>query len=621
VSRRTPVDPRLTLATPYRNVRPEVKYVGDQACAGCHAELMRSYHGHPMARSILALDDATLPEPDVPHTADFQALGYHYRVERRGNRIVHREAKEDPQGHVLAEIEAEVQFAVGSGTRGRSYLVTHDGYLFQSPITWYPQRHKWDLSPGYTTRHHHFSRPVPADCLFCHSNRVEEVAGSVNHYRLPIFQGYAIGCERCHGPGELHVRRQQQGGEQTEVDTTIVNPRRLEPALRDAVCEQCHLQGEVRVLRRGRDTFDYRPGLPLHPFMSVFVAASSGETKKFVGHVEQMHASRCFTASAGKMGCITCHDPHRLPAAAERVAYYRERCLTCHSEKSCSLPADKRLQQEKQDSCIACHMPAGKSDIPHASTTDHRIPRVVEPAPAVERAPRPRGTDELPLLLFHQDAAGRDDPEIARDLGIALVDRIERYPELIRRALAQRALPLLEKAVQEDEGDAPTWQARANALWANGRTEEAAAAFAAILTKVPQQEASLHSAATLAMELGRPEAARGYWERALRVNPWRYEFHYGLAAARAQRGDWPRAIPECQRALQLNPFRAEVRRLLIRCYLANGAEEPARREFERLVALEPADADALRLWYAERAKEAQDVQRKTRISENRKKND
>src|SRR5262245_58160657 len=30
-------DPRLSYATPYRNVRPDVAYVGDEACAGCHA--------------------------------------------------------------------------------------------------------------------------------------------------------------------------------------------------------------------------------------------------------------------------------------------------------------------------------------------------------------------------------------------------------------------------------------------------------------------------------------------------------------------------------------------------------------------------------------------------------
>src|SRR5207253_975908 len=77
--------------------------------------------------------------------------------------------------------------------------------------------------------------------------------------------------ERCHGPGELHVQRQRERRtEPGDWDDTIVNPSRLEPALREAVCEQCHLQGQARVLRRGRGVFDYRPGLPLHLSWTVF---------------------------------------------------------------------------------------------------------------------------------------------------------------------------------------------------------------------------------------------------------------------------------------------------------------------------------------------------------------
>src|SRR5690348_7016201 len=45
-------DPRVTFATPYRNVRPDVRYVGDEACARCHRKLAESYHQHPMGRSL-----------------------------------------------------------------------------------------------------------------------------------------------------------------------------------------------------------------------------------------------------------------------------------------------------------------------------------------------------------------------------------------------------------------------------------------------------------------------------------------------------------------------------------------------------------------------------------------
>src|SRR5262245_49924101 len=46
-----PPDPRLTFATPFRNVHPDIHYVGDAACANCHLEIDQKYHAHPMGRS------------------------------------------------------------------------------------------------------------------------------------------------------------------------------------------------------------------------------------------------------------------------------------------------------------------------------------------------------------------------------------------------------------------------------------------------------------------------------------------------------------------------------------------------------------------------------------------
>src|SRR5262249_45438115 len=148
----------------------------------------------------------------------------------------HTETRRDPHGQVLTAVEAEVQYVVGSGRRGQTYLIDRDGYLFQSPITWYPQERRWDLSPGYRKENAHSTRVVTEQCLFCHANRVEQVKTSVNRFEPPLFRGQSIGCERCHGPGALHVRRPEVVDGR---DLTIVNPRHLEPALRESVCEQC----------------------------------------------------------------------------------------------------------------------------------------------------------------------------------------------------------------------------------------------------------------------------------------------------------------------------------------------------------------------------------------------
>src|SRR5262249_53330549 len=51
-------DPRLTFPTPYRNVRPEVRYVGDSTCAQCHGAIAESYRHHSMGRSLAAASEA-----------------------------------------------------------------------------------------------------------------------------------------------------------------------------------------------------------------------------------------------------------------------------------------------------------------------------------------------------------------------------------------------------------------------------------------------------------------------------------------------------------------------------------------------------------------------------------
>ncbi len=477
-------DPRLTYPTTFLNVRPEVGYVGDEACAGCHTGRSESYHHHPMGRSLAAVAGARAREHlDSKGRASFEALGLSYAVQERGGRLFHKETLADPGGKELAAVEAETPFVIGSGTRGAGYLIESDGYVFQSPISWYPQQGAWDLSPGYRQQNDHFDRPIIAACLFCHCNRVEPIPNTINRYQLPLFRGEAIGCERCHGPGELHVQRQRRKeSEPGERDDTIVNPRRLEPALRDAICEQCHLQGQAHVLRRDRQVFDYRPGLPLHLFWSVFVfPPNAAHDHQAVGQVEQMHASRCFQGSSGALGCASCHDAHKLPAETRRTAYYRERCLECHRHgKDCSLHEPKR--QEKADNCVACHMPRSSStDIAHVAVTDHRILR----EPDREQPPSSRPAEAL-LIPFHGDLEREAEDDQARDLGIGLMSfAAQTPPGPVRSSVGRLALPLLERATAAAPDDLAAWEALGQSRRFCNRLPEALEAYEAALARVP----------------------------------------------------------------------------------------------------------------------------------------
>ena len=178
---------------------------------------------------------ATGVMPEVSGTV-FEVGDLAYSIERRDGHVFHRETRRDKSGRAVGTTEAEVRYVLGSGTRGFSFLVERDGGLFQSPIAWYTQQRSWDLAPTYREHNLHFDRPISLECLFCHTNRVEMVDG-----KPPVFHGLSIGCERCHGPGELHARRPERIDGK---DLTIVNPADLEPReLRESVCNQCHLQG------------------------------------------------------------------------------------------------------------------------------------------------------------------------------------------------------------------------------------------------------------------------------------------------------------------------------------------------------------------------------------------
>lgn len=591
-------DPRLTIATPFLNVRPEVRYVGDEVCARCHPDLTDSYRRHPMGRSLAPLATASALECyEADARNPFEAIGFLYRVDRRGERIFHNETVVG--GGVQAE--AEIAFAIGSGRRGRSYLIEHDGYLFQSPISWYPLKGIWDLSPGYEEANPHFSRPITAECLFCHCNQAEADRHAANRFQPPLFRGHAIGCERCHGPGELHVQRRRAGAVGAGVDVTIVNPRRLDHPLREAICQQCHLQGEARVLPRGRAHFEYRPGLPLHRFLADFVRpADQRQDNKFVGAVEQMYASRCFQKSQGdsKLGCISCHNPHALPAPEQRVTFYRDRCQNCHADLACGLPRPARLEKSPEDNCIACHMPTHSGSLPHTTITDHTIPRLGGAVAATKPGDWPR-PGQVPLVPFPHKFPDVSDTDQARNLGLALIEASRRQPaNTTGRLLAERALPLLEAATAADPRDVAAWEALGMALALVGRSEAAMTACTTALKEDPQRETTLYLAAAMGTQLQRPAEVRAYAERAVKVNPRQWQYRQMIAEAYAHEGDWEKAAAACRQAVQLQPANLPSRQLLIRSYLQLGDKVRAQGELDACLALlPPVQREDFRRWF------------------------
>lgn len=365
-------------SSPWRNVYDtSVHYVGMQTCRGCHPDIYETFMQTGMGQSFdLATKQKSAADFSPAHALVYDsALDYYYKPYWDKDTFYIMEFRTEGGDTVHKRIQ-KVDYVVGSGQHTNSHIFNKNGYLYQAPITFYTQKHRWDLAPGFekgaSTR---FQRLIQIECMSCHNGYPDFVSNSENKFNA-IRTG--IDCERCHGPGSLHVQERQNN---KPVDTSkgpdysIVNPRRLSTELQNNICQRCHLQG-IAVLNDNKTFFDFHPGMKLSEVMNVFMPQYEGAQDKMImaSHVERMKKSRCFVQS-GKMSCITCHNPHVSIKFTPR-AQYLNACQGCHNgaagKSLCKEQA--QVRSAKSNDCVTCHMPHnGSIDIPHVAVTDHFI--------------------------------------------------------------------------------------------------------------------------------------------------------------------------------------------------------------------------------------------------------
>ena len=353
----------------FENLATNVKYVGNQACVSCHQEQGQSYeltaHRHALAEIQLA-------EEPQPGSYRHAVSGKEYEVVHNmaNKKLIHRERLIDGKSPDLMQ-EHAMRYVIGSGHHSRTYLLELDGFLIESPITWYTNQSRYAMSPGYDrAAHGSFERIADLNCLLCHAGEVSATGG--NTFKPTIHQ-QTIGCESCHGPGEVHLSRHQgkSSSEDHQADSSIVNPRRLTREASEAVCANCHLRGTAAVTQPGKTMTSFRPGMLLQECRVDYQLAEGDGGMKVVGHVEQMHLSKCYVKS-GTMTCTTCHDPHSMTPMGQRRQAYMDACIKCH-ETGCASPPEPRLSKVPDNNCMTCHMPQSPTDIPHFAFTHHRI--------------------------------------------------------------------------------------------------------------------------------------------------------------------------------------------------------------------------------------------------------
>ncbi len=547
-----------------RPTPPAAGFVGSHVCGECHPVIAESFRKHPMAHSArpvsvkLDVMPPTGMSPEtVAQTSFTAAPGLEYHISQQGKQVLHEEILKDSSGTILTRQSVPVDFAIGSGKRGRSYIIDRQGLLFVSPIAWYSQKKRWDLSPGYQPfRHERFERFAPAKCLRCHVGRPNPVSRETpDRFQRPIFLETSIGCENCHGPGQGHVRFQQQ--DTPDGKDPIVNLSQLSPPLRDSVCNQCHLSGRDVALRYGRTPYDFRPGMHLTDVFCLLTQdpkrSRNKKPGKAVSHVEQMHSSQCYQKSAGSLGCISCHNPHSVPSAAERETHYRNRCLTCHQDpqRTCSLPAPERMKSPQGNSCISCHMPGfNATDIPHTTQTDHRILRnpSANDDNALETNRSPPAFEDL--MIFGADVGKLPPVAQTRARNIMLARLLESQPSQQHAKSAKDALSAILKAAPDD---IEVLDALARCSKVLKQPDEAIAYWNRILKLSPRHMRTLYNLANYSFQIQRYRQAVQYFDRFLKENPWLAEVYANRSIALVRLGRLQEAVRDIRSAIKRNP--------------------------------------------------------------------
>ena len=614
----------------YLNLGAEAAYVGIDACKTCHADKYETYVEAQMGRSFApatlsnSAADFDSPAPVYDPHSDFYYQAFH-----EGEDLFIMEYRLAGRDTVFKRIE-QIDYIVGSGQHTNSHIMDVNGYLYQMPLTWYTQDGKWDLAPKFEGGNNsRFSRPIPLQCMTCHNAMPAYVPESENRYTSVPF---GIDCERCHGPGSIHVREKQAGNVvdvTTEIDYTIVNPAKLPIDLQFDICQGCHVQG-ASVFKDGKTHLDFRPGVKLADVENVFWPRYADSLQQFImaSHPDRLKLSACFQQSHADdayapLTCITCHDPH---VSIETLGedHYRQTCQSCHTpERTNECTEDETVRAQQDDNCVACHMPvSGSQDIPHVRITDHFIrnpERAAQPllspeeadaqkefvrlASLIETSPSPQEVAEG-YLTYYEEVTNHpgflDSAAVYLEKARPSRSQQDLAPSLVRvwfwqenfEAIVGLARTLDEQAI----GDPWTLYRIGEAFVAMGRNQEAIHYYALAVSLAPEHLRFMDKLASAYSADGQFNAALAIFDDILEANPTFDEAYNNRGFTRAVLGDLEGAEADFLAALALNPDGLSSLGNIASLYFNTDRKAEARPYARRLIELEPANIRYQQLW-------------------------
>ncbi len=337
------------------------RYLGVQACAACHTEIVERQQKSSMAKAMEKVDGCRLllQNPNLK----FQLDKFTFRIERQGDKSIYT------IGDGKTEISVPILYGFGQGKVGQTYVYEYNGEFYESRVSFYGDTRALDLTLGYAGEipknlveagGRRMSVDETRRCFSCHTtgaitSNSESSKLRVNHL-VP-----GVSCESCHGPGDQHVAALKAG------EKAPAKMKRLGDLdgddITQTMCGSCHRSVEDVIALPNRGGIG---NVRFQPY--------------------RIFNSRCYSADK-RIGCTACHDPHGK--LEESASFYDTKCLACHQSAGAKLGAkpatgenrDARACKVGTKDCASCHMPRIEVPGAHFKFTDHRIRIVREGAP------------------------------------------------------------------------------------------------------------------------------------------------------------------------------------------------------------------------------------------------
>jgi hypothetical protein len=302
--------------------------LGSESCVPCHQKekiQLKSRHARTLAR-VNHKDLAPLFEDHVRKFDPAMGLVFSTQVKNGRCLMIARSQTE--------QVEAEPEWAFGSGDIGVTFVGQTDAGPTELRLTHYGRSSKWDFTPAQRAGwkvDHTLGRPLTrekeTECFRCHSTALVQEKGRV----APEKSILGVGCESCHGPGKAHVKAVSQGAK----DLKMRRLGEVREHVSLGLCGQCH---------RSLASVD----------LDDPVTASQLPRLQGVA----LSLSGCF--KKGKVTCVSCHDVHQNADETPRLVY-NQRCMSCHTpgrtdQKSCP--------PRPTGECVSCHMPTQGVEMP-----------------------------------------------------------------------------------------------------------------------------------------------------------------------------------------------------------------------------------------------------------------